>query len=71
MSDFLGKTLSFVTAAVGVNQMTPSNFSPATILIFISGLIALCFVSGVLGEVIGEKFKKGKKNVMGLGNRHG
>jgi flagellar biosynthesis protein FliQ len=71
MSDILGKTLSFVTAAIGVNQMTPNDFGPGTILIFIVGILGLSFVSGLFGEFIAEKFKKGKKNVMGLGNRHG
>jgi heme/copper-type cytochrome/quinol oxidase subunit 3 len=71
MSDILGKTFSFVTAAIGVNQMDANNFRPTTIIIFIIGILGLSFVSGLLGEFIGEKFKKGKKNVMGLGNRHG
>lgn len=71
MSDFLGKTLSFATAIFGVNQMKATDFSPTTLFFFIVGILGLCFISGLIGEVVWEKLKRGKKNVMGLGDRCG
>lgn len=71
MSDFLGKTLSFATAAFGVNIMNPRDFAPLSLFFFVVGIFGLCFISGLVGEAIGDKFKRAKDNVMGLGNRHG
>lgn len=80
MSNVLGNTAAGLTATLGVFGMDVQEFSPTTIFFYCLGVGIVAFVVSFIVEAaqtsFGETWRnmrnkhKGKKNDLGLGNRH-